>query len=158
MRGKDLFDNATPAGGSLAATGLLRLAAITGERRHEAPAVGALRLVQPAMARHPGAFAYLLGALEWYLLAPVEVAIVGDPASRGHAGAAADGLDDGVAHHGPGQRRTGRRRRAHAAAGRPHPATRRRRRGVGVRALRLPAPRHRARGPRPRPAAARACR
>jgi uncharacterized protein YyaL (SSP411 family) len=81
VRGKDLFDNASPAGGSLAATGLLRLAAITGERRYEAPAVGALRLVHRAMATHPSAFAHLLGALEWYLHAPVEVAIVGDPAA-----------------------------------------------------------------------------
>jgi uncharacterized protein YyaL (SSP411 family) len=31
------------------------------------------------MTSHPNAFAHLLGALEWYLLTPVEVAVVGDP-------------------------------------------------------------------------------
>jgi uncharacterized protein YyaL (SSP411 family) len=79
VRGKDLFDNATPSGNSLAAVGLLRLAAVTGDRRYEAPAVSALRLVHRAMTSHPTAFAHLLEALEWYLLAPVEVAVVGDP-------------------------------------------------------------------------------
>jgi uncharacterized protein YyaL (SSP411 family) len=81
VRAKDPFDHATPSGASLAAVGLLRLAAATGDRRSEAPAVGALRLVHRAMASHPTAFAYLLGALEWYLLAPIEIAIVGDPST-----------------------------------------------------------------------------
>jgi uncharacterized protein YyaL (SSP411 family) len=79
VRSKDLFDHATPAGNSLAAVGLLRLSALSGERRYEGPAVGVLRLAGPALGQHPAAFGYLLGALEWYLFTPLEIAVVGDP-------------------------------------------------------------------------------
>ena len=39
VRPKDLFDDATPSANSLAANGLLRLAAILGEPHFEAPAL-----------------------------------------------------------------------------------------------------------------------
>jgi uncharacterized protein YyaL (SSP411 family) len=80
VRQKDLFDNATPSANSLAANGLLRLAALTGEARYETEAGRALRAVGPVMGSHPTSFAYLLGALERELTAPIEIAIVGDPA------------------------------------------------------------------------------
>jgi len=78
VRPKDWQDNATPAENSLAASGLLRLAALTGESRYEEAAREVLRALAPVMAEHPTAFAYLLGALERVVTAPLEVAIVGD--------------------------------------------------------------------------------
>jgi len=72
--------------GALAANGLLRLAALTGEDRYEEPARRALQLVARPMASHPTAFAYALGALERVVTAPLEIAIVGDPTdARTHA-------------------------------------------------------------------------
>jgi uncharacterized protein YyaL (SSP411 family) len=79
VRQKDLFDDATPAANSLAANGLLRLAALTGDDRYRAAGATALQAVGPVMANHPTSFAYLLAALERHLAAPIEVAIVGDP-------------------------------------------------------------------------------
>ena len=49
VRPKDLFDDATPSANSLAANGLLRLAALTGDGRYEAPAVD----VTEMLARRP---------------------------------------------------------------------------------------------------------
>jgi len=79
VRPKDAQDNATPAENSLAANGLLRLAALTGEQAYAEPAAQWLRVMAPLLGEHPTAFAYLLGALERYLAPSVEVAIVGDP-------------------------------------------------------------------------------
>jgi uncharacterized protein YyaL (SSP411 family) len=78
VRPKDVQDNATPAENSLAASGLLRLVALTGEAHDEAPATRWLRAMAPLLGEHPTAFAYLLGALDRWLAPPVEVAIVGD--------------------------------------------------------------------------------
>ena len=63
-RPRDIFDNATPSANSLAANGLLRLAALTGERRWQEAGEVAVGAVGPAMGEHPTAFAELLGALE----------------------------------------------------------------------------------------------
>jgi uncharacterized protein YyaL (SSP411 family) len=78
-RPRDVFDNATPSANSLAANGLLRLAAITGESRWEEAGEVAVRAVGPAMGEHPTAFAELLGAFERSVTAPIEIAVVGDP-------------------------------------------------------------------------------
>jgi uncharacterized protein YyaL (SSP411 family) len=78
VRPKDVQDNATPSENSLAANGLLRLAALTGESRYESGATRWLRSMAPLLGDHPTAFAYLLGALERWLAAPVEVAVIGD--------------------------------------------------------------------------------
>jgi hypothetical protein len=78
VRPKDVQDGATPAASSLACHGLLRLAAVTGEARYEAPARRWLRTLAPVLAEHPSAFGYLLAALERALAAPLEVALVGD--------------------------------------------------------------------------------
>jgi uncharacterized protein len=85
VRPKDVFDDATPSANALAANGLLRLAALTGNRDYEPPAVEVLRLLAGPMASHPTAFAYLLGALERHLTPPIEVALLGehdDPRAR----------------------------------------------------------------------------
>jgi uncharacterized protein YyaL (SSP411 family) len=76
VRPKEYQDNATPAENSLAAHGLLRLAALTGVPRYEVPAAEVLRLLGPVLSEHATAFAYLLGALERLVTPPLEVAIV----------------------------------------------------------------------------------
>jgi uncharacterized protein YyaL (SSP411 family) len=75
---KDVFDNATPSANSMAAVGLLRLWALTGDPKYEQPAVGVLRLLRDPLVEHPSGFAHLLGALEWHLSSPIEIAVVGE--------------------------------------------------------------------------------
>jgi uncharacterized protein YyaL (SSP411 family) len=79
-RPRDVFDNATPSANSLAANGLLRLAALTGERRWQEAGESAVRAVGAVMGEHPTAFAELHGALERAVRPPIEVAVIGDPA------------------------------------------------------------------------------
>jgi uncharacterized protein len=76
-RPKDVFDNATPSGNSVAADVLLRLALLTDRAEYRDAAEGVLRLLPEAMARYPLGFARALNALDFFLDAPREVAIVG---------------------------------------------------------------------------------
>src|SRR5438309_1880508 len=76
-RTKDYFDNATPSGNSVAATALLKLGLLTQEQEYSHHAATILRALRPAMSRYPSAFGYLLGALDFYLSEPKEIAIVG---------------------------------------------------------------------------------
>ena len=77
-RRKEIGDHPIPSGNSAAALGLLRLAALTGERRYEQQAEGVLRLFAGRPPRHPEAFAHLLRALDFHLAPTKEVALVGD--------------------------------------------------------------------------------
>ncbi|HZP30761.1 MAG TPA: thioredoxin domain-containing protein [Acidimicrobiia bacterium] len=79
VRPKDTQDNATPAENSLAANGLLRLAALTGDTSYADAAARCVENLTPVMGEHPTAFAYLLGALERLVSPPIEIAVVGDP-------------------------------------------------------------------------------
>ena len=79
VRPKDFQDGATPSENSLAASGLLRLAALTGEAGYATAARRWLRALAPVVAEHPTAFSYLLGALDRAVHPSVEVAVVGDP-------------------------------------------------------------------------------
>ncbi len=79
-RPKDLQDNAVPSGNAMAATVLLRLAALTGEGRYRDAAESALRLVSGVLAGHPTFFAQWLVALDFAQAQVDEVAIVGHPA------------------------------------------------------------------------------
>jgi len=79
VRPKGIQDNATPSGNALAATVLLRLAALTGEGTYRDLAEGALRLAQPLLAQYPTAFAQWLSAHDFALTRTREIAIVGDP-------------------------------------------------------------------------------
>jgi len=81
-RRKELGDHPIPSGNSSAAMGLLRLAALTGERAYEEQATGVLRLFAKAATRHPEAFAYLLRAVDFHLSTTKEVALVGDDLSE----------------------------------------------------------------------------
>jgi uncharacterized protein YyaL (SSP411 family) len=77
-RRKDLEDAPIPAGGSSAALGLLRLAALTGEHGYEEQALGQLRLVHELAVRYPAAFGHALQAIDLYLAPRREVALAGD--------------------------------------------------------------------------------
>jgi uncharacterized protein YyaL (SSP411 family) len=76
-RRKEIGDHPIPSGNSAAALGLLRLAALTGDRFYEAQAIGVLRLFAKAAPRQPDAFAHLLRALDFQLSPTKEVALVG---------------------------------------------------------------------------------
>ena len=76
-RPKDVFDNATPSGNSVAAEALLRLALLSGEQRYGEAAESVLRLLGVLAAQHPSAFGRLLCALDFYLGKPKEIAIIG---------------------------------------------------------------------------------
>ena len=79
---KDVFDDATPSANSLAANGLLRLAALTGETDLEEPARAVLRMLAHAGGSHPTGFANLLAAIERAVTSPAEIAIIGDRADE----------------------------------------------------------------------------
>ena len=78
-RPKDVFDNATPSGNSVAADVLLRLALLTDRSAYRDAAEGVLRLVHEPMLRYPLGFGRALNALDFFLDQPREVAIVGPP-------------------------------------------------------------------------------
>ena len=77
-RPKDLMDNATPSAQSLAACGLLRLAALTGEARYDEHARQIIALFSSAAAQHPTAFGRALEAIDMAAHGLDEIAVVGD--------------------------------------------------------------------------------
>ena len=79
-RPRSLQDNALPSGGAMAATVLLRLAALTGEGRQADAAEAALGVVGATPAAYPTAFAQWLTAIDWQVGPVDEIAVVGDPA------------------------------------------------------------------------------
>ncbi|MGZ3639908.1 MAG: thioredoxin domain-containing protein, partial [Ktedonobacterales bacterium] len=78
-RPRELTDNATPSGTSLAAEGLLRLAALTGEERYREHAARIVVPLAPTMVDQPSAFGHLLGALDDFIGPFYEIALVGAP-------------------------------------------------------------------------------
>ncbi len=76
VRPRNLFDNAVPAGSSVAIEWLLRLAVFSGEERYEKLAVSALRPMADLMSSHPAGFGRYLGALDFHLGPVAEVALV----------------------------------------------------------------------------------
>ncbi len=78
-RPKDIMDNATPAGNSVAVDVLLRLAAFSGESSYRQRADDYLQPLVDIMVQHPSAFGYVLGALDFALSPVKEFAIIGDP-------------------------------------------------------------------------------
>ena len=76
-RAKESYDNATPAGNSVAAHVLQRLALFTNEERYRNYAERTLKLLSNQIARFPNAFGHLLCALDLYLSSPHEIAIIG---------------------------------------------------------------------------------
>jgi uncharacterized protein len=78
-RPKDIMDNATPAGNSVAADVLLRLAAFTGEEAYRKQADHYLQSLADVMVQRPQAFGHVLGALDFAISPSKEFAILGDP-------------------------------------------------------------------------------
>ena len=77
VRARDLMDNATPSGNSLAVELLIRSAHLFGEEHHRDIAHRVLDREAGSMARFPAAFGRLLSALDRTVADPVEIAIVG---------------------------------------------------------------------------------
>jgi uncharacterized protein YyaL (SSP411 family) len=78
VRQKDLFDNATPSANSIAADGLMRLAALTGEQRYRNHADRILQLLGTVATQYPGAASNAVLAMETRARGLVELAIVGE--------------------------------------------------------------------------------
>jgi uncharacterized protein YyaL (SSP411 family) len=78
-RPKDIMDNATPAGNSVAVDVLLRLAAFTGEESYRRYADDYLRPLADIMVQHPQAFGHILGSLDFAISQSKEIALIGDP-------------------------------------------------------------------------------
>jgi uncharacterized protein YyaL (SSP411 family) len=77
-RPKDVFDNATPGGTSVACEVLLRHAILFGNEEYQRVATEALETVWPLAERYPSGFGFLLGVAEWRAGTPKEIAITGD--------------------------------------------------------------------------------
>jgi uncharacterized protein YyaL (SSP411 family) len=79
VRPRELFDNAVPAGSSVAAEVLQRLGRLTGDQDWEQAGLAALRPVLGVLGRAPTGFGHALGAADFALARVREVAIVGQP-------------------------------------------------------------------------------
>ncbi|HET7651977.1 MAG TPA: thioredoxin domain-containing protein [Acidimicrobiales bacterium] len=77
-RAKDVLDNATPSANSMAAVGLLRLAALTGRDDYRSRGDDVLRLLSAPLERHPSAFSHLLGAVDFVTSGAREIVVAGD--------------------------------------------------------------------------------
>ena len=80
-RPREVTDNATPSGTSLAAELLVRLAELTHDVDARRRATWIVETLAPAMSRYPSAFGHLLGVADMLINGAVELAIVGDPAA-----------------------------------------------------------------------------
>jgi uncharacterized protein YyaL (SSP411 family) len=87
-RPRDLYDNATPSGTSLAVELLLRLAELFDDRGANDRAAKVANSIAPAVARYPLAFGHMLGNADMLVNGAVELAIVGDPKNAGFQGMA----------------------------------------------------------------------
>ena len=75
---RDVYDNATPAGSSVAVFNLLKLAILTGTMEYRSIAETNLESMHLPLTRYPNGFGYLLGAADFYLGPVKEIAVVGD--------------------------------------------------------------------------------
>ena len=73
-----MFDNATASANSLAADGLYRVAALTGEQRYANHADRILQLLATVIEQYPGAASNAVLAVETRTRGLIELAIVGD--------------------------------------------------------------------------------
>ena len=77
-RPKDIMDNATPAGNSVAMDVLLRLATFSGRSEYQRRADEYLQSLVDVMVQHPLAFGHALGALDFAISPHKEIAIIGE--------------------------------------------------------------------------------
>ncbi|MGB3633624.1 MAG: thioredoxin domain-containing protein [Rubrobacteraceae bacterium] len=80
-RPRDIYDNATPSGTSVAVDVLLKLALLLDRNDYRQRAEAVLENLSGGMEKLPGAFGRLLSALDFHLSRPREVALVGKPDS-----------------------------------------------------------------------------
>ncbi len=78
VRNKDLFDNASPSGNSVAADVLLKLSKFYLDERYERFGEAAIRATADQIRRYPQGFGRALAAAEFHLGSPKEIAIVGE--------------------------------------------------------------------------------
>jgi len=76
-RPKDLFDNATPGGNSVACDVLLRLALYFGEPSYAEAATRTIESLLPVAERYASGFGFLLGVAEWRAGSPKEIVLTG---------------------------------------------------------------------------------
>jgi uncharacterized protein YyaL (SSP411 family) len=81
VRSKDFFDNAIPAGNSVAAEVLLRIGLLTDNSDYQRRAATILSIMATPIQRYPAGFGRLLCALDFHLGAPKEIAVIGEPDS-----------------------------------------------------------------------------
>ena len=77
-RQKDAFDNATPSGNAMAATALLRLAAITGRADFQKAGEATLQAIRTLLDKAPTAVGQSLIALDFLLAKPLEFALLAE--------------------------------------------------------------------------------
>src|ERR671933_755052 len=78
-RPRDVYDNASPSGTSVAVDVLLKLSVLLDREDYRARAQTVLEDLSGGIAQIPGAFGRLLSALDFYLSTPYEVVLIGDP-------------------------------------------------------------------------------
>ena len=78
VRPRDIFDNATPCGSSVAADVLLRMALLTDNENYRNVAATALRGLGPMLSQYANGMGRWLAALGFHVGQPREIAIVGD--------------------------------------------------------------------------------
>ncbi len=78
-RPRDVTDNATPSGTSLAIELLLRIAELYHDADARRRATYILETLAPAMARYPTAFGHALSCADMVINGAIEVALIGDP-------------------------------------------------------------------------------
>ena len=78
VRQKDSYDGATPSANGVASVALLRLGALTGERRYTEAGEAILGWLAESLAHHPQAFTYALQGVDLVTSGIDEVAIVGE--------------------------------------------------------------------------------
>jgi uncharacterized protein YyaL (SSP411 family) len=81
-RPRDVTDNASPSGSSLAIEVLLKLGDVLGSGPYSERARYLLETIAEPMARYPSAFGHALGAADLAVRGAIEVAITGDPADE----------------------------------------------------------------------------
>ena len=82
-RPRDVYDNATPSGNSVAVDVLLKLSVLLEREDYRERAGAVLDNLSGGMVQVPGAFGRLLSALDFYLSTPYEVAIIGERETSG---------------------------------------------------------------------------
>ncbi len=77
-RNKDYFDNATPAGNSVAADLLVRLAAILNEPRYRKLSEQIYQMTANLIRQYPSGFGRMLAGFDFFIGPSKEIAVVGD--------------------------------------------------------------------------------